>query len=167
MSLATRRYRKLFQWIEEYYTIIPRWNIDEGTNDAKIYKPSIWIEGLVLQESSGNPSAHRYEPAIDQMSYGLGQILQRTAESLLQCKFLMPGVIARPMFNVSLIAMTILDIIDTIENQKLEVTVPLILARYNGGILGNPDQNGKLRNQFYVDLVLTNTILANRDINAS
>lgn len=44
--------------------------------------PEVWIKAVIMQESSGNPNAYRAEPQINDASYGLMQILLRTARNL-------------------------------------------------------------------------------------
>jgi soluble lytic murein transglycosylase-like protein len=44
--------------------------------------PEAWIKAVILQESSGNPKAYRAEPRINDASYGLMQLLYRTAKGL-------------------------------------------------------------------------------------
>jgi soluble lytic murein transglycosylase-like protein len=44
--------------------------------------PPDWIQAVILTESSGNPNAYRAEPAINDASYGLMQLLYSTAQSL-------------------------------------------------------------------------------------
>ena len=40
------------------------------------------LYATIMTESSGNPQATRYEPRLDESSYGLGQILESTARGL-------------------------------------------------------------------------------------
>jgi soluble lytic murein transglycosylase-like protein len=44
--------------------------------------PEAWIRAVIDTESSGNPRAYRYEPAIKDASYGLMQLLYSTAKGL-------------------------------------------------------------------------------------
>lgn len=44
--------------------------------------PEVWIKAVIQQESSYNPNAYRAEPAINDASYGLMQLLYRTAQGL-------------------------------------------------------------------------------------
>lgn len=44
--------------------------------------PISWIKAVIMQESSGNPNAYRAEPQIGDASYGLMQLLYRTAKGL-------------------------------------------------------------------------------------
>lgn len=44
--------------------------------------PAAWIQAVIDTESSGNPRAYRYEPAIKDASYGLMQLLYSTAKGL-------------------------------------------------------------------------------------
>ena len=50
---------------------------------ARLYNvPEVWIQGVIAQESSGNPMAYRAEPSIHDASYGLMQLLYGTAKGL-------------------------------------------------------------------------------------
>jgi soluble lytic murein transglycosylase-like protein len=44
--------------------------------------PEEWIKAVILTESSGNPQAYRYEPKLQDASYGLMQLLYSTAKGL-------------------------------------------------------------------------------------
>lgn len=44
--------------------------------------PEAWIKAVMQQESSGIPNAYRAEPRINDASYGLMQLLYRTAKGL-------------------------------------------------------------------------------------
>lgn len=44
--------------------------------------PAAWINAVILTESSGNANAYRAEPQIRDASYGLMQLLERTAKGL-------------------------------------------------------------------------------------
>jgi soluble lytic murein transglycosylase-like protein len=61
--------------LENYESLIlnnaERWNV-----------PVAWIKAVIMQESSGNPNAYRAEPQIQDASYGLMQLLYRTAKGL-------------------------------------------------------------------------------------
>lgn len=59
MSLPTARYREAIDGMV-HVAGLPAWHY-RGTT----YRPGTWFEGLVLQESSGNPRARRYEPHQD------------------------------------------------------------------------------------------------------
>lgn len=53
-----------------------------AVNSAKYNVPFDWIKAVMMTESSGNPNAFRDEPAIGDASYGLMQLLYRTAQGL-------------------------------------------------------------------------------------
>lgn len=53
-----------------------------AVNAAKYGVPFDWIKAVMMTESSGNPMAFRDEPAIGDASYGLMQLLYRTARGL-------------------------------------------------------------------------------------
>lgn len=44
--------------------------------------PELWIKAFIMTESSGDPNAFRAEPKINDASYGLMQLLYRTAQGL-------------------------------------------------------------------------------------
>jgi len=44
--------------------------------------PVSWIQAVIMTESSGNPTAYRAEPQINDASYGLMQLLMKTARGL-------------------------------------------------------------------------------------
>ena len=50
--------------------------------DASRYTTLDYLDAIVQVESSGNPRVKRYESHIDDASYGLGQLLTRTAQDL-------------------------------------------------------------------------------------
>lgn len=53
-----------------------------AVNADKYSVPFDWIKAVMMTESSGNPMAFRDEPAIGDASYGLMQLLYRTARNL-------------------------------------------------------------------------------------
>lgn len=56
---------------------------DKATSQpAKKYTIDNYIDAVIEIESNGNPQAKRYEQHINDTSYGLGQILTRTAKDL-------------------------------------------------------------------------------------
>jgi len=61
--------------LEAYQTIIERHASTHGV-------PESWIRAVIMTESSGRASAYREEPAIGDASYGLMQLLLRTARGL-------------------------------------------------------------------------------------
>ena len=50
--------------------------------DASKYRMADYLDAIAQIESSGNPRATRYESHLDDTSYGLGQILTKTARDL-------------------------------------------------------------------------------------
>lgn len=166
--MITKPYRPLLKWIEEFYPSLPSWVIPtEDVTENTIYTPKIYLEALILQESNGDPNAYRYEPRLDDASYGLMQVLKKTAENVTNTIIQEPRVLFRPLFNISIGMSVIFDIIGSANHQKIPLTVPLILARYNGGPSNNPDKDGKLRNQRYVDNVLVKCKIIARDYEKS
>ncbi|MEK6858963.1 MAG: lytic transglycosylase domain-containing protein [Nanoarchaeota archaeon] len=65
--------------------------------DASQYTMGDYLDAIAQIESSGNPRAARYEPHLDDTSYGLGQLLTRTARDL-ECRH---GSLPRLGANVS------------------------------------------------------------------
>lgn len=61
--------------LEEYSALINKWASTYGV-------PVSWVKAVIMTESSGNPDAYRAEPAIGDASYGLMQLLYRTAKGL-------------------------------------------------------------------------------------
>lgn len=53
-----------------------------ATYAAQFSVPESWIKAVIMTESSGNPRAFRAEPKINDGSYGLMQLLLRTARGL-------------------------------------------------------------------------------------
>lgn len=53
-----------------------------ATSSAEYDVPVPWIKAVIGTESSWNPKAYRAEPKINDASYGLMQLLGRTAKSL-------------------------------------------------------------------------------------
>jgi len=152
-------------------------------------RPGEWLEGLVLQESGGHPTARRYEPHQDRAarsdsasdgdqpdvddgqleddaSYGLMQVMGSNARRL--CGVL-PGSPMRfgwlclPITNLAF-GLRIL----TAELQATQGSVVRALCRYNGGPTGDalvPDAHGALvfRRQEYADGVHLHARLARED----
>jgi hypothetical protein len=131
---------------------------------GQAYPPGIWLEGLIIHESSGDPGAIRYERhqdvsstgdpdepgeddglLEDDRSYGLLQIMGYNARNL--CG-IAPGT---PMhFGFLLLPMTNMAFGLRILTAELRATlgdVPRALARYNGGPTGEFSINGQLRLQ--------------------
>jgi soluble lytic murein transglycosylase-like protein len=49
---------------------------------AQFEIPASWIEAVIITESSGDPAAYRFEPKLNEASYGLMQLLLSTARGL-------------------------------------------------------------------------------------
>lgn len=152
-------------------------------------RPGEWLEGLILQESGGNPAARRYEPHQDRpgradaatdgdqadvddgqleddASYGLMQVMGSNARRL--CG-VMPGApmrfgfLALPITNLAF-GLRIL----TAELQATQGSVVRALCRYNGGPTGDalvPDGRGQIvfRRQEYADGVVLHARAARED----
>lgn len=71
-----------------------------AVNADKYAVPFEWIKAVVMQESSGNPNAYRAEPAINDASYGLMQLLYSTAKGLGYTGT--PEGLYDPMINIGL-----------------------------------------------------------------
>lgn len=139
MSLPTSKYRELIHTMSDG---LPPWK-------ELSYPPYVWLEGQILQESTGDPKAYRKEPS-GVASYGLLQILDTTTKNILGN----PGITSfdflyNPYINLSIGRLVLLDIRSWVGLDN----VSTILARFNGGGVGNPDGEGKLRNQDYVNKV--------------
>lgn len=140
---------------------LPEWQ----HRDLDPFTGGEWLEGLILQESDGDPNAVRYEGHQDQSpdgdtpnvddglweddrSYGLMQVMGYNARvycgvplgTRMNFAFLL-----RPLANLAF-GLRLLgeELVDTGGD------VATALARYNGGPSGNP-VGGPLRTQSYVD----------------
>jgi soluble lytic murein transglycosylase-like protein len=133
------------------------------------------LKAVAMSESSMNQKAYRYEPAfwdrylkddpdwntkdraIVSSSWGLMQIMWTTAWSL-GFRGTTGEELEDPATNIMLAAKLLRAHLDRVEAKGLCSTnslwpIEIALALYNGGARGNPDENGKLRNQKYVDKV--------------
>jgi transglycosylase-like protein with SLT domain len=142
---------------------LPSWE-----HQGDLYLAGEWLEGLILQESGGDPRATRYEghqdtvpdgdqPGADDglfeddKSYGLMQVMGSGARVLCGVP---PGT--RMEFSFLLLPLTNISFGLRILTGNLAETIghiPSALARYNGGSYRNPVGGDVLRNQSYVDLV--------------
>lgn len=129
------------------------------------------IEAVVRQESGGRPRAFRYESALHDASYGLMQVLGKTARNI---KALpdseMDAALCEPEMGIRAGVMVLCENLNGYsaatqqartrgDFERLAPPVPfevmVALARYNGGMKGNPQPDGKsLRNHEYVEGVL-------------
>lgn len=137
---------------------------------AKAADKYLWdarlLEAQILVESSGKTTAFKYEPGHADGSFGLLQVLGNTARKL----GLPPGQaeasLCDPYIGLDFGLRTLRDIVRWVgcdvewaQGQFKNVTQPLpphlrtVLARYNGGGVGNPDTDGSLRNEAYVQKV--------------
>ncbi len=163
--LKTRKYRALID-AAAMLAGLPSW---DG------FPPGVWLEGLILHESVGDPRAMRYEahqdrpgrsdsasdgdrPGVDDgvleddRSYGLMQVLGSNIRKL--CG-LAPGTPMRfewallPIANVSLGLRMLLG-----ELEATDGDVARAMARYNGGPSGDDPVDGpngrEMRRQIYV-----------------
>src|SRR5262245_7846063 len=147
MSLPTARYRQLLDAIA-VECALPGW---------KQFPAGVWLEALVMQESSGNPLARRYEPhhdvagrkdaasdgdkigqddglLEDDASYGLMQVLGSNVRRIIGAP---PGTplhfdfLMRPLAGIAFGLRVLLDELRVSHND-----VDQALARYNGGSTG-------------------------------
>lgn len=152
---ASAQYRELYARFGRAYRIDPR-----------------LIEAVVRQESSGKATAFRFEPHLQDASYGLMQVLGKTARLT---GSLPPeardAALCVPDMGVRAGVMVLSDNLNGYspatqqartrgDYETLAPPVPfeimVALARYNGGWRGNPDKDGKtLRNADYVKGVLS------------
>lgn len=144
--------------------------------NAKKYRiHKLLIKAVAKTESSLNVYAYRFEPdffewikkhmpewkdgdpKIVSASYGLMQLMFTTAW---QMGFRGEAAdLYNPVINVELGARLLRQLLDGIDAGTDHIKfgiwpVSLCLSRYNGGFSENPTENGKLRNQDYVNRVL-------------
>lgn len=137
--LPTAKYRHLIYTMSEG---LPTWQ-------QLYYPPEVWLEALIMQESSGNERAYRKEPSGAE-SFGLMQLLTPTVRSILQNQeFTSFNFLYDPFINLSVGRLVVFNLLEWVGRPD----VPTILARYNGGGIGNPGEDGTLRNQGYVNSV--------------
>ena len=164
--LPTARYRHLISAIAEHFAL-PAW----GSVPA-----AAWLEAQIIQESSGNPAARRYEPALDTVpdgdalrvddglfeddaSWGLMQVLGWNLRAQL-------GIAPGTRMNFAFALDPAFGLICGVRHLATECLkpvggsdVPRALARYNGGpggtsMVADPKTGGLvLRRQDYVDAV--------------
>lgn len=70
----------------------------ESGGDVQLYA---LLKGVIARESAWNPGAFRYEPAINDASYGLMQVLLSTAKSALNAPSLTPSDLFIPDTNIA------------------------------------------------------------------
>jgi soluble lytic murein transglycosylase-like protein len=142
----TREKKEARQVWEKYKNII-------NVFAEKYHVPPELIFATIMTESRGNPHSFRYEPHIDDASYGLGQILSRTAQGLGFNGA--PEDLFNPINNIDLIARYYKRIMD---NNKDATTDQLIAAYNTGSIRKRPLQKHVVRfKKWYQLLVKLNT----------
>jgi soluble lytic murein transglycosylase-like protein len=125
------------------------------------------LKAMAMVESAMKPTAYRFEPEFWEhymkdkpewkdrdpkevsASYGLMQIMYTTAWAL---GFRGAGEeLYEPLINIELGARLVRELQDKLVPKPYFKcwAVEIILARYNGGYGGNPDENGGLRNYQY------------------
>jgi len=106
------------------------------------------------------------EPTIVAASYGLMQILFTTASGLGFAGT--ADELYDPATNIDLGGKALFEIMERLKKHDYSNFdlwfIEIALARYNGGSFRNPDMEGKLRNQVYVDRVLETYINLKRGI---
>jgi hypothetical protein len=147
---------------------LPPWMLTGQT-----YPAAIWLEGQVMQESSGDPRARRYEGLLDLVpdgdtrgvddaiweddaSYGLLQVLGSNLRAMVGVPL---GTRMSFDFALRPAAGLVFGVRHLVDECLKPVAgdVPRALARYNGGLGGSLEvsKNGTLvlRRQDYVDAV--------------
>lgn len=183
LSLPTSRYRALID-AAAGVAGLPYWETPQAP-----LGPGVWLEGLVLTESSGNPKARRYEkhqdtpgrkdsasdadsPLVDDgdleddASYGLAQVMGTNVRRLVGVAPGVPmrfGFVFLPMMGLALGLRVLAEDLAAVQGD-----VPRALCRYNGGPTGTslvPGPGGQLvyRRQEYVDKVHANALRALED----
>jgi len=177
MRTAVPALRRLIDTMANFYAF-PVWGR---------FSPEELLEGMVLQESAGDPRAYRYEAHQDKSgrrdqardpdmpdradgtweddaSYGLMQVMGWNIKLL--CGVVdKNGVVLPVKLDYSFAY-------DPVEGLRLGCAwfsktltgakgdPSIALARYNGGSAGNPDALGQLRTQGYVDAVARQALRA-------
>jgi hypothetical protein len=174
MALPSAKYRKLINEAAYMYALPV----------ARNFAPAIWLEGLVMQESSGNPRARRYEahhdragrrdssmdpdiPGIDDSmfeddaSYGLCQVMGWNAKRI----YMLEGRLDYTFLFSPVIS---LDLCCRILREELKIAgmIPRALARYNGGPTGDAlvGPEGKMRLDSYVNGVFAWAAKVRQDV---
>lgn len=126
------------------------------------------LEAVIWQESAGNPKSFRYEPAHMDGSFGLMQVMGNTARAMGLPASERDASLCDPERGVTYGTRVLRDNLDRVsaatamarsrgEYERLSVPLPkeiqIMLAVYNGGPKSNPNPDGVLRNQKYVDEV--------------
>jgi soluble lytic murein transglycosylase-like protein len=93
---------------------------------VKYNVPISWIKAFIQTESSGNPKAYRAEPKIDDGSYGLGQLLLKTARGLGFTG--LPVELFDPTMNIDLTTKLIAQLRD-----KYGENISRVYSAYNSG----------------------------------
>lgn len=144
MPLPTAKFRALLEWIAVYYDL-PSW---DG------WPAAVWLEGLVLHESRGDPRA-QYAPEHsipDSRSYGLFQVLGQTARRLLSGEdgSFQYDRLFDPLTNAGVGCQVLRFFLKTSGGD-----VARALAKYNGGMRGDEldPKTGEIRRADYIRLV--------------
>jgi soluble lytic murein transglycosylase-like protein len=125
--------------------------------ESSLDQRAIRFEPTFLEWMKKQPTWPKYQdrdPNEIASSYGLMQIMYTTAENL---DFEGPGEeLFNPVLNIMLGAKLLRQLWDGLYEGKFKIAPhwkcwpqDVVLARYNGGFRGNPDENGMLRNYQY------------------
>jgi hypothetical protein len=152
-------YDELFRQAELKYTLskgmvkaISYCENQYGPNGYR-FEPKYWENYM-----KKNPTWANREPSEVSASYGLMQIMYDVFY-----KYGFRGKAAElydPAFNIETGARYFRELLDEATREQLYLKFPYLtpmrvaLARYNGGPTGNPDADGNLRNESYVDGVM-------------
>lgn len=150
MVSTTASFRELYGRFGRAYRIDPR-----------------LIEAMVRQESGGHAAAFRYERHLHDASFGLMQVLAKTARALKMIPDgAMDAVLCEPEVGLRAGVAVLAENLNNLsaaaqmarshgDYERLFVPLPFPIAaaicRYNGGYKGNPGEDGKtLRNTDYL-----------------
>lgn len=157
--LRTRNYREVIQLAARMF----------GFPHLGGYPAEVWLEAMILQESSGNPHARRYELALDRKpdqdvpllddllleddaSYGLMQVLGSTYKEVLgipQGTTVSFSVLENPIVNIGVGCIYLSKLMGQVNNDAVRA-----LCRYNGGGRGDELVAGRYRRQEYPAAIL-------------
>lgn len=154
-SLDNKELDKLFCLSGKKYSLpklfIKSIALCESSLDERAYRMEM---GFWNQYLKGTPEWGHRDPAEVSASYGLMQLMYTTAHGL---GFDGPGEdLYNPVINIELGAKLLRTLLNRVLDLDIIIKFPwlpplqVVLARYNGGSKGNPDDAGNLRNIKYV-----------------
>lgn len=103
------------------------------------------IKAVIMTESSWDPQAYRYEPRIKDTSYGLMQVLLKTARGIAGNAKITAGQLFQPSLNILIGTKYLSQLKSQYRNMED------VIASYNAG--APYKKGGKYTNQSYVDKV--------------